>query len=121
VGYGFTRTIILHHTSNRDKYGNERHILKRLKGRLLITLLYIRYSIRYILREVWHCLWLFIIVFMILGTPVWLGYGLYFIFKIKWAFYMATTYLMFWNVVPFTPYIAICITITLIIERIFKR
>ena len=61
---------------------------------------------------------LFIVVFLVMGSPVWLGYTLYFVFKWNWCLIMATSYLLFWNVIPFTPYIAICIAITLFIKKI---
>lgn len=53
-------------------------------------------------------------------TPVWGGYLLHILFKIKWGSVVATTYLAFWAG-PFTPYFPLCIAITLGIKRLFEK
>ncbi len=69
----------------------------------------------------WKTLILFILVFLTLSIPIWVGYGLYWIFKIKWCLAMATSYLLFWNIIPGTPFIGICIAITLGIKKLINR
>lgn len=68
----------------------------------------------------WHTLVLFIIVVIVMYTPVWSGYLLYFLFKSKWAMGVASTYLVFWAG-PFTPYFPLCIAITLGIKKLFDK
>ena len=68
----------------------------------------------------WHTLVLFIIVVIVMYTPVWGGYLLYFLFKSKWAMGVASTYLVFWAG-PFTPYFPLCIAITLGIKKLFDK
>ena len=65
----------------------------------------------------WRTLVLFVIVMVLAYTPVWLGYSLYFLFRWKWCIAMATGYMLFWAG-PFTPFIPLCIAITLTIKRV---
>lgn len=66
----------------------------------------------------WQTLILFIVVCLVIYSPVWVGYILYFIFKWKWALIMATGVLAFWAA-PFTPFFPICMAVTLAIKKFF--
>ena len=68
----------------------------------------------------WHTLVLFIIVVVIMYTPVWGGYLIHLIFKKSWGSVMATAYLAFWAG-PFTPYFPLCIAITLGIKKLVEK
>lgn len=68
----------------------------------------------------WHTLVLFIIIVVIMYTPVWGGYLIHLIFKKPWGSVMATAYLAFWAG-PFTPYFPLCIAITLGIKKLFEK
>ncbi len=69
----------------------------------------------------WRTLVLFGIVMFVMYTPVWLGYILFHLFKMKWALAMMTGYMLFWAG-PATPFIPLCIAITLAVKRlIWKR
>lgn len=68
----------------------------------------------------WRTLLLFGIVVVLMYTPVWLGYILYFVFKSKWAMGIASTYLVFWAG-PFTPYFPLCVAITFGIKKIIEK
>ncbi len=68
----------------------------------------------------WRTLVLFGIVVVLMYTPVWLGYILYFVFKSKWAMGIASAYLVFWAG-PFTPYFPLCIAITFGIKKIIEK
>ncbi len=67
----------------------------------------------------WKTLVVFICVLVIMYAPVWLGYLLYYIFKIKWCMIMATAFLTFWAG-PLTPFFPLAIAITLSIKKIMK-
>lgn len=64
-------------------------------------------------------LFVFICVIVIMYSPVWLGYLLYYIFNLKWCMVMATAFLTFWAG-PFTPFFPLAIAITLFIKKIIK-
>ncbi len=91
---------------------------KRFLGRIGIALMLFRY-------------WLkskgltftinFIIVTLIMASPIYVGYLLYFITNWLWALSMATGYLFFWNVIPFTPFWAIDIFISMFITKIILK
>ena len=68
----------------------------------------------------WHTLVLFLVVVFVMYAPVWGGYLLHLLFKIKWGSVVATTYLAFWAG-PFTPYFPLCIAITLGIKKLFEK
>ena len=95
-------------------------MMRRTIGTIRLFLLFQRYNVKLVLRAVKDDLVLFAIVFVVLGTPVWLGYLLFFIFKWNWAMAMATGYLFFFNVIPCTPYIGICILVTLGLKKLYK-
>ncbi|MBQ3390686.1 MAG: hypothetical protein IJG57_06430 [Firmicutes bacterium] len=69
----------------------------------------------------WRTLVLLAIVMFVMYTPVWLGYILFHLFEIKWALAMMTGYMLFWAG-PATPFIPLCIAITLTVKRfLWKR
>ena len=62
-----------------------------------------------------------LIVLAVMYSPVLVGYPLYFLLGWKWCLIMASSYLLFWAG-PFTPFIPICIAITLFLKRmLFKK
>ena len=63
---------------------------------------------------------LFLIVVLVIYSPVWGGYLIYAIFRFPWSLTMATVCLAFWAG-PFTPFFPICIAVTLAIKRGVKR
>lgn len=65
-------------------------------------------------------LMIFFIVVLVMYSPVWLCYLLYFIFKYNTFLVVATACLAFWAG-PFTPFFPICIGITLAIKKILKK
>lgn len=64
----------------------------------------------------WQTILLFGIVCLVIGTPVWLGGALWFIFGWKWALAMALGCLAFWWL-PGTPFMVLSVTVTLAIKR----
>ena len=67
----------------------------------------------------WRTVLLLIAVIIVMYSPVWVCYLLFFIFKWKWSFVVATAILAFWAG-PFSPFIVICVSITLAIKRKIK-
>ena len=67
----------------------------------------------------WRTFAIFIIVLVIMYSPVWLGYLLYYIFNLKWCMVMATVVLTFWAG-PLTPFFPLAIAVTLFIKKIMK-
>lgn len=67
----------------------------------------------------WRTVLLLGIVIVAVYSPVWVCYLLYFIFKWKWSFIVATAILAFWAG-PFSPFFVICVSITLAIKRRIK-
>ncbi len=63
---------------------------------------------------------IFAIVVAVIYSPVWLCYILYFVFKWKWCFVVASSCLAFWAG-PFTPFFPLCIAITLGIKKIMRK
>ncbi len=63
---------------------------------------------------------IFAIVVAVVYSPVWLCYILYFAFKWKWCFVVASSCLAFWAG-PFTPFFPLCIAITLGIKKIMRK
>ena len=68
----------------------------------------------------WRTLVLLGIVCLVLGLPVWGGYLVGFLFHWEWAFWVATVAWAFW-MLPGAPYFALCVSITLVIKRLFER
>ena len=67
----------------------------------------------------WRTFVIFIIVLVIMYSPVWLGYLLYYIFHLKWCMVMATVVLTFWAG-PFTPFFPLVIAVTLFVKKIIR-
>ena len=67
----------------------------------------------------WKTLIVLMCVIIIMYSPVWLGYLLYFIFKWNWCLVMASVTAAFWFG-PFTPFFPLCIAITLSIKKIIQ-
>ncbi len=64
---------------------------------------------------------LYFVVWAVMYSPVLIGYPLYFLLGWKWCLIMASSYLLFWAG-PFTPFIPVCIAITLFLKRkLFKK
>ena len=61
-----------------------------------------------------------LIVILIVYSPVWGGYLLYFIFKLNIFLVVATACAAFWAG-PFTPFFPLCIAVTLAIKKLLKR
>ena len=60
------------------------------------------------------------LVILVVYSPVWVGYILFWIFRWKWALISATAILAFWAG-PFSPFFPLCISITLGIKKAFKK
>lgn len=63
---------------------------------------------------------IFIIVWLTLSSPIWLCYIIGFITKSKLFIGIATAIFTFWNL-PFTPFLEICLVITLAIKKVIKK
>lgn len=68
----------------------------------------------------WKTFIIFVCVIMVVYSPVWVGYILFFVFKWKWCLAMATAILVFWAG-PFTPFFPLCIIITLGIKKLIEE
>ena len=69
--------------------------------------------------KAWKTLIVLICVIVIMYSPVWLGYLLYFAFKWNWCLVMASVTAAFWFG-PLTPFFPLCIAITLSIKKIMQ-
>ena len=68
----------------------------------------------------WRTLVIFCIVWVILMTPFFLGYILFFITKNSWHLTYSNAWILFWAG-PFTPTIPLCIAITFGIKKLIKK
>ena len=68
----------------------------------------------------WKTLILLGIVCLVVGLPVWGGYLLFLIFHWKWTFWVASICWAFW-MLPGAPFFALCVSITLIIKKIYEK
>ena len=68
----------------------------------------------------WRTLVLFIIVFLIMSSEVWLLYILGAIFNNAWLIGVASACWLFW-LGPFTPFLPLCIAITFGIKKLFNH
>lgn len=99
---------------------------RHFRGFLLIRWLIIHYEIEAFFKSIWKAAkdWLnlvFIIIWwLILGSPTWIGYILYFITKNVWHLTYANAVMLFWSG-PFTPMIPLAITLGLGTRAIFKK
>lgn len=93
-------------------------IKKGMKG-------FIRLIIR-MFKWMWHeckdvkTLIIFLLVWIILAAPAWIGYILSIVTKNPWHLTYATAYFLFW-MGPFTPYLPICLTIAIGIKKIIFK
>jgi len=67
-----------------------------------------------------HTFALLLLVCIIIGSPVWISYLLWFVFKLNWALWIGSAMLAFWWL-PGAPYFALCIAVTLGIKRVFQK
>lgn len=103
---------------------------KRFRAFFYLRWLIIHYNIKGFFKWVWHEAkdWknlLFIILWwLILGSPTWVGYGLYFVTKNAWHLTYANAVMLFWSG-PFTPMCPLAITLGLgtrkAIKKLFER
>ena len=63
---------------------------------------------------------LFFIVMVVMYSPAWGGYLLYFMSKQVWFAALASAYVAFWAG-PFTPFFPLCIALTLWIRRVLFK
>lgn len=68
----------------------------------------------------WRTIVLLVFVILVVYSPVWVGYLLFWIFRWKWAIVFATASLAFWAG-PFSPFFVLCVSITLGIKRFFSK
>lgn len=68
----------------------------------------------------WHTIALLGVVCLVLGSPVWVGYLIGFIFRLDWALVAASVAWAFW-MLPGAPFIALSVSITLFIKRMWER
>ena len=68
----------------------------------------------------WHTIALLGFVCLVLSSPVWVGYIIGFVFKLEWAYIAATVVWGFW-MLPGAPFIALSVSITLFIKRMWER
>lgn len=86
----------------------------------------IKEKIEHFFKDIWReckdkkTLCIFLIVVVVMYSPVWLCGLLYFIFKYKTFLVIATAYLAFWAG-PATPFFPLCIAITLGIKKMLER
>lgn len=92
--------------------------MKQIVCDIRLWLLIERYNIKNILRQVWSCLWLFGIVCIIMSSEVWVPYLVYFITGSQWWLGIGSACWLFW-IGPGTPFIPLCIAITLGLKKIF--
>ena len=78
--------------------------------------------IKYLWHELknWHTLLLFGIVCAVVGVEVWLPLVLGIIFHNGWLISIAVTCEMFW-LAPFTPFLPLCIAITLGLKALWRN
>lgn len=88
---------------------------------------YISFPFGWIWRNIrdWRTFIIFAIVFLVLSSEVWIPYILGFI---TWGTKFSKTMigvgsacLFFWNCVPFTPFLPLCIVITISVKSAFNR
>ena len=68
----------------------------------------------------WHTIALLGFVCLALGSPVWVCYLIGFIFDLEWAYVVATVVWGFW-MLPGAPFVALSVSITLFIKRMWER
>ena len=68
----------------------------------------------------WRTICILGFVALVLSAPIWVGYIIGFVFKLEWAYIAATVVWGFW-LLPGAPFIAVCVSITLLIKRIWQK
>ena len=68
----------------------------------------------------WRTAVIFIIVFLLLSSEVWIFYLLGIIFQNAWFYAVASTCWLFW-LGPATPFLPLCICITILIKGLFNK
>ena len=63
---------------------------------------------------------LLLCVMFVMYMPVWGGYLVHALFGWDWGLVVASAYLVFWAG-PFTPFIPLCIAITLSLKRLIRK
>ena len=63
---------------------------------------------------------IFIIVFLVLSSEVWVMYLLYFITKNAWFLGIGSACWAFW-LAPFTPFLPLCIAITFGVRKLYNK
>ena len=95
-------------------------MIRKAIGYIALWLLIQRYNLKHILKEVWSSLWLFAIVCAVVSCEVWVPYIIGFITQNAWWYGIGSVCWIFW-LGPGTPFIPLCIVITLSIKKIFHR
>ena len=68
----------------------------------------------------WRNWVIFLLVYVALTSPTWMGWLLYFITMDPWHLTYSIAYMAFWAL-PFTPLLPLCIAISLCIRKVFHR
>jgi len=63
---------------------------------------------------------IFIIVFLVLSSEVWVMYLLYFITNNAWFLGIGSACWAFW-LAPFTPFLPLCIAITFAVRKLYNK
>ncbi len=101
--------------------------LRHFRAFFYLRWLIVHYNIKGFLKWVWNEAkdWknlLFIILWwLILGSPTWVGYGLYFVTKNAWHLTYANAVFVFWTFVPGTPLVPLSIALGLATRKIVKK
>lgn len=90
---------------------------------LIVSMVFFRKPIMNLLKELkdWRTILIFFIVVAVVGCEVWIPYILFIITNNPIYMAIASGGLIFWNVVPFTPFLPICLAITLAIKKLINK
>lgn len=100
--------------------------IRCLAGFFLGVELILEFKIKIFVRQLWlQCrdwktLVLFILWWLICGSPTWVGYTMYFITNNIWHLTYANACIAFWAG-PFTPEIPLCIVLAVGTRRILRK
>jgi hypothetical protein len=100
--------------------------MKRFLGLNLLFWIFIWYYCKSGLKRLakrlfnWQTAIIFIIVFIIMSSEVWVPYIIYFVTDSEWWLGIGSTCWAFWAM-PFTPFIELCIAITLGVDSLWRR
>lgn len=83
---------------------------------------YIKADIKRIFRRLLNrrTIVIFIIVFILLSSEIWVPYLIYFITGSNLCLCIGSTCWAFW-LQPFTPFLELCIALTLVIDNLWRR